>query len=99
MSVGVKIFIVPSTVVTYVILDTECRNSCLGEGKHALRGEFISELYGKGWICMNLDIGRMPHGGRNLITDVPGVRVGHTTIDRGNCHTGVTVVLPPPRNP
>ena len=48
---------------------------------------------------MNLDIGRMPHGGRNLITDVPGVRVGHTTIDRENCHTGVTVVLPPPRNP
>ena len=44
---------------------------------------------------MNLDIGRMPHGKRNLITDVPGVRVGHTTIDRENCHTGVTVVLPP----
>lgn len=48
---------------------------------------------------MKLAIGRMPHGARNLITDVPGVRVGHTTIDQGDCHTGVTVVLPPCENP
>ena len=48
---------------------------------------------------MNLSIGRLPHGERNLITDVPGVRVGHATVDEGNCHTGVTVVLPPPKNP
>ena len=48
---------------------------------------------------MNLSIGRLPHGERNLITDVPGVRVGHVTVDEGNCHTGVTVVLPPPENP
>lgn len=48
---------------------------------------------------MNLRIGRMPHGPRNLITDVPGVRVGHCTVDAGDCHTGVTVVLPPSQNP
>ncbi|WP_034526232.1 DmpA family aminopeptidase [Secundilactobacillus oryzae] len=30
----------------------------------------------------------------NLITDVPGVQVGHTTIDDGNVHTGVTAILP-----
>lgn len=48
---------------------------------------------------MNLDIGRMPHGPRNLITDVPGIRVGHATIDDGDVHTGVTVVMPPPHNP
>lgn len=48
---------------------------------------------------MDLSIGRLPHGRRNLITDVPGVRVGHATIDEGNCHTGVTVVLPPRDNP
>lgn len=48
---------------------------------------------------MKLAIGRMPHGARNLITDVPGVRVGHTTIDQGDCHTGVTVVMPPCENP
>ena len=48
---------------------------------------------------MNLSIGRLPHGSRNLITDVLGVRVGHATIDEGNCHTGVTVVLPPRENP
>ncbi|MBP3637310.1 MAG: P1 family peptidase [Clostridia bacterium] len=48
---------------------------------------------------MKLSIGRMPHGERNLITDVPGVRVGHATIDQGDCHTGVTVVMPPPANP
>ncbi|MBQ8313961.1 MAG: P1 family peptidase [Clostridia bacterium] len=50
-------------------------------------------------MCMKLAIGRMPHGARNLITDVPGVRVGHTTIDQGDCHTGVTVVMPPCENP
>ncbi|MBQ7455107.1 MAG: P1 family peptidase [Clostridia bacterium] len=46
-----------------------------------------------------LKIGRLPHGKRNLITDVPGVRVGHCTVDEGNVHTGVTVVLPPCANP
>ena len=48
---------------------------------------------------MELSVGRMPHGKRNLITDVPGVRVGHATVDEGDCHTGVTVVLPPRANP
>ena len=48
---------------------------------------------------MKLSVGRMPHGEHNLITDVPGVRVGHCTVDREECHTGVTVVLPPPANP
>lgn len=41
----------------------------------------------------------MPHGPRNLISDVPGVLVGHCTVDEGDCHTGVTVVMPPRRNP
>ncbi|MBQ4436141.1 MAG: P1 family peptidase [Clostridia bacterium] len=48
---------------------------------------------------MNLAVGRLPHGPNNLITDVPGVRVGHTTVDKGDCHTGVTVVVPPVSNP
>ena len=41
----------------------------------------------------------MRHGARNLISDVPGVRVGHCTVDRGENHTGVTVVMPGPDNP
>ena len=48
---------------------------------------------------MELAIGRMPHGKGNRITDVPGVRVGHCTVDEGDCHTGVTVVMPPVENP
>lgn len=48
---------------------------------------------------MNMAIGSLQHGKRNLITDVPGVRVGHCTVDDGSCHTGVTVVLPPCPNP
>ena len=48
---------------------------------------------------MNMAIGSLPHGKRNLISDVPGVRVGHCTVDTENCHTGVTVVLPPCPNP
>src|SRR4051812_16643032 len=31
----------------------------------------------------------------NAITDVVGVRVGHSTITEGNARTGVTVVIPP----
>ncbi|MBR0143113.1 MAG: P1 family peptidase [Clostridia bacterium] len=48
---------------------------------------------------MELSIGRLPHGERNLITDVPGVTVGHATLDEGDLHTGVTVVIPTPDNP
>ena len=48
---------------------------------------------------MDLPIGRLPHGPRNRISDVPGVRVGHCTVDAGDCHTGVTVVMPPCPNP
>ena len=48
---------------------------------------------------MMLDIGRMPHGPLNLVSDVPGVTVGHATVDEGGCHTGVTVVLPHGENP
>ena len=33
-------------------------------------------------------------GRRNLISDVPGVRAGHVTINEGEVHTGVTAVLP-----
>ncbi len=47
--------------------------------------------------------GELPTGQRNMITDVPGVRVGHSTIIRGSgklvpgqgpVRTGVTAVLP-----
>ncbi|MBR7041116.1 MAG: P1 family peptidase [Clostridia bacterium] len=48
---------------------------------------------------MNMAVGKLRHGERNLISDVPGVRVGHCTVDEGSCHTGVTVVMPPPKNP
>lgn len=39
-------------------------------------------------------IGVLPSGARDLISDVPGVTVGHATIDRGDVQTGVTVVMP-----
>lgn len=35
-----------------------------------------------------------PAGPRNLITDVPGVRVGHCTLNRTGVKTGVTAILP-----
>ena len=43
---------------------------------------------------MKLNIGRMEKGERNAITDVPGVKVGHCTVDNAQHKTGVTVVLP-----
>ena len=36
----------------------------------------------------------LPAGPRNLITDVPGVRVGHVTFRDGDVNTGVTALLP-----
>jgi len=43
---------------------------------------------------MNCRVGRMEKGKRNSITDVPGVRVGHCTVDSRMHKTGVTVILP-----
>jgi len=39
-------------------------------------------------------VGDMQRGRLNKITDVPGVRVGHATIDDPQHHTGVTVIMP-----
>lgn len=44
-------------------------------------------------------IGHHESGPRNKITDVPGVRVGHATVEDGNQHTGVTVIVPGEGNP
>ena len=44
-------------------------------------------------------VGELPIGPRNKITDVPGVTVGHCTVDTEEHKTGVTVVLPGPENP
>lgn len=43
-------------------------------------------------------VGSMPCGTYNRITDVPGVRVGHCTVDTERHKTGVTVILPAPGN-
>jgi D-aminopeptidase len=45
---------------------------------------------------LGIEIGRLPVGPANAITDVPEVRVGHTTLIEGDdVRTGVTVVVPP----
>lgn len=42
-----------------------------------------------------IEIGILPTGPLNAITDVPGVRVGHVTLNEGTAtHTGVTAILP-----
>lgn len=44
---------------------------------------------------LNIAPGLFPAGHHNAITDVPGVRVGHTTLIEGeNVRTGVTAILP-----
>ena len=46
---------------------------------------------------LGIEIGRLRPGPANAITDVDGVRVGHTTLVEGeSVRTGVTVILPPP---
>ena len=41
-----------------------------------------------------MKFGRLKKGPRNLITDVPGVRVGHVTLASGALQTGATVIFP-----
>ncbi|MGW0434335.1 P1 family peptidase [Micromonospora sp. NPDC003197] len=44
---------------------------------------------------LGIVVGPLPTGAHNAITDVPGVLVGHTTLDDGaDLHTGVTAVVP-----
>jgi len=44
---------------------------------------------------LGINIGRLPTGEHNAITDVRGVRVGHTTVvEAPNVRTGVTAILP-----
>lgn len=48
---------------------------------------------------LGLKVGVLPTGPLNVITDVAGVEVGHTTIIRGDdVRTGVTAILPHPGN-
>lgn len=49
----------------------------------------------RGW---GITVGEMAPGPLNKITDVPGVTVGHTTLDDEFHKTGVTVVIPAPGN-
>ncbi len=51
---------------------------------------------------LDITIGEFPTGTHNAITDVPGVAVGHTTLNYNQpriARTGVTVILPRPRQP
>lgn len=41
-----------------------------------------------------INIGKINKGRNNLITDVPGVKVGHVTLNDGGIKTGVTAILP-----
>jgi D-aminopeptidase len=44
---------------------------------------------------LGISIGVLPTGKLNAITDIPGVKVGHTTIIKGDTvRTGVTAILP-----
>ena len=42
----------------------------------------------------NIKIGEFPSGKNNLITDVEGIKVGHTTLDEEKIKTGVTALIP-----
>lgn len=42
----------------------------------------------------NIVVGSMQTGIKNSIADVPGVTVGHVTLDHGPARTGVTAILP-----
>ena len=43
---------------------------------------------------LGYSVGRFPTGDLNALVDVPGVLVGHRTLDEGRSRTGVTAILP-----
>lgn len=43
---------------------------------------------------LGIQVGVLPTGTWNAITDVPGVKVGQVTLAAGNVHTGVTAIVP-----
>lgn len=43
---------------------------------------------------LNKKIGRLAKGKKNNICDVPGVKVGHKTLNDGKIQTGVTAIIP-----
>lgn len=48
---------------------------------------------------LDIVVGIFPPGANNAITDVAGVKVGHTTIIRGDdIRTGITAIIPAPGN-
>ena len=49
-------------------------------------------------LFRSVKIGRLPKGTRNKITDVPGVKVGHCTLDDGDIKTGITAIMPITQN-
>jgi D-aminopeptidase len=67
---------------------------------------FMGEITGKAQEAsrprareIGIEVGILPTGRYNAITDVEGVMVGHKTIIReGTVRTGVTVILPHQRN-
>lgn len=46
-----------------------------------------------------IKIGKLPKGSFNKISDVEGVKVGHSTVDTEENKTGVTILLPHGKNP
>jgi D-aminopeptidase len=77
-----------------------CRRSRASESGGASSGVRASDL--------GITIGPIARGPLNAITDVPGIRVGHTTlisgegplvVGRGPVRTGVTVIVPHDGNP
>ena len=43
---------------------------------------------------LNIDTGKLRHGSLNLISDVNGIKVGHSTITSDDIQTGVTAIIP-----
>jgi len=58
----------------------------------------ISELLTRWQKTGSLGRSLLPSGPNNRISDVPGVHVGHITLDDGEVQTGVTAIMPSDEN-
>lgn len=77
-------------------------NKCIPKntnGRELEKGDKMSDNLAKRIRDYGIVIGEGRTGKYNKITDVPGVRVGHATVDTQEHKTGVTVILPCEDNP
>jgi len=82
-------------VLPWVLISTACTTTTAPVQETSALREPPAEVQGARVRDLGVEIGTLPPGPNNAITDVAGVAVGHATVDSGeDARTGVTLIVP-----